>query len=161
MRSARAGVWLAAFVVAGSASAFGQVILPPNGSGRTIAADLAVAPFQQSVHSTGAFDFTLAVLRNTSLRFVACGTVCTTGPTTNVTVCVPVGKFGLVPGDFVTFVWTVRHRETECGTTSAVIAIIPVVAGCGGTTTPPPTTTRLTPPVFQPKDVAARREETA
>ncbi len=159
MRSARAGVWLAAFVVAGSASAFGQVILPPNGSGRTIAADLAVAPFQQSVHSTGAFDFTLAVLKNTSLRFVACGTVCTTGPTTNVTVNIPVGKFGLTPGDFVTFVWTVRHRDTEGGTTSAVIAIIPVVPGCG--VPPTPTTTRLPCPAILPKDVAARREETA
>ena len=167
MRSVRTGFWLAAFLVGASVPAYCQIIVPPNGSGRTIEANVLSSPFQQNVHSTGAFDFSLAVLKNTQLRFLVCGTVCTSGPTTTVTLNVPLGKFGLLAGDLVTFVWKVRHRDTEGGTTSIIVAVIPVVAASGGDvpvpppTLPPPTTTRLLRPEVGPGDIAARREETA
>lgn len=168
MRSVRTGVWLAAFVMGASVPAFCQIVIPPNGSGRTIEAGVVSIPFQQGVHSTGPFDFTLAVLKNAQLRYVASGIVCTSGPSTSVTFNVPVGQFGLSAGDYVTFIWKVRHRVSEGGTTSIITAMIPVVAPSGGgdipvppPTGPPPTTTRLTPPQAGPGEIAARREETA
>jgi hypothetical protein len=136
MRSVRSCLWLSAFLLGASMPAFCQVIFPPNGSGGRIAADLGTAAFQQTVYSTGAFDASLVVFRNGQPKFCASGTVCTSGPLTNVSVNIPFGSFGMQAGDTIIFAFTVRHRDTEGGTCSAVVSLIPV-GPAAGTTIPP------------------------
>ena len=138
MRSVRSCLLLAAFLLGASAPGFCQVIFPPNTSGGRIAADSPTMSFQQTVFSTGAFDVCLGVFHNGTLKFAAAGVVCTTGPLTNVSIPVPFAGFGMKSGDSITFVFGVRHRLTEGGTTSAIAARIPVGPPTCATDPPPP-----------------------
>lgn len=162
MRSVQVGAWLAVFVAGACASAYGQVIVPPNVSGRTIAADAGASYYQQSVYSTGTFDASLVVFRNTQAVFSASAVVCTSGPLTTVGINVPFNQFGLRAGDFVMFAFTVRHHGTEGSTCSTVLTAIPVVPGVTPTLLPPKTTT--SPSVGLPLSSmtpCARREDEA
>jgi len=133
------------FLAGAAVPAFCQVIVPPNIPGAAVPANVGTSSFQQTVFSTGPFDFTLTILRNGQVKYCVGATVCTSGPFTTLTFDVPLGCFGLTAGDTLIFLFRVRHRTTEGGTCSANIAIIPVV---GATTTPPTQTSRW-----------ARREE--
>jgi hypothetical protein len=135
MRSARTGLWLAVFLMGASLPAFCQVIVPPNISGRTIATDTGMSQFQEPVYSTGTFEASLAVLKNSQMKFYGSGVVCTTGPVTTVSFNIPFNQFGLTAGDSITFLFRVKHGSTEGGTASYAVTVIPVVQG---STTPPP-----------------------
>lgn len=144
MRSVKCLVWSGLFLMGAAVPAFCQVIVPPNIPGAALPVDLGTAAYAQTVYSTGPFDFLLAVFKNGQLKFTACGTVCTSGPYTGISVDVPFGSFGLKAGDTLTFAFVVRHRGTEGNTASLTISVIPIV----GAATPPTQTS------------AARREET-
>ena len=135
MRSARTGLWLAAFLLGASLPAFCQVIVPPNISGKTIPVDAGASQFQQQVYSTGTFQASLVVMKNFQIKFRGSGVVCTSGPLTTVSFNIPFNQFGLTVGDNITFLFTVKHDSTEGGTSSVAVSIIPVVQA---TTTPPP-----------------------
>jgi len=140
MRASRIGFWLSAFLVAGALPAFCQVIVQPNGSGKTVPVDAAVGRFQQSVSTTGPIDYTLVVIKNFTPKFSGSGTVCTSGPSVNLSIDVPLSSFGMSAGDTLIFALTVKHRGSEGNTTSVIVSIIPVVGA-----TPSPTTQRLIP----------------
>jgi hypothetical protein len=159
MRRVRVGVWLAAFVAGASAPAFCQVIVPPNVSGRTIPADAGVLTFQQTVASDGAFHEHLAVYHNFKLAFLASGVVCTSGPLTTVDINIDFSQFGLVDGDTILFVYTVKHLGNDGNTRSKVISLIPVVAASGGTSSPPPTSRATTEPRAMPAWMARREKD--
>lgn len=161
MRSIRTGFWLGAFLLGASVPAFCQIVVIPNGSGRVIPANSREGVFQETVYTTGAVDVSLSVLRNSTLRFTSSATISTSGPSVNVSINVPLGQFGLTPGDLVLFVFSVRHRGTEFNTGSVVLSMIPVVPALKDPPPPPPTsTTRLAPPPCEgPGEVAARRED--
>ena len=164
MRRLRVSVWLSAFLFGAALPAFCQAIVPPNGSGFRISADTVQASFRETVYSTGPFDAALAVYQNSTLRFCASGTVCTSGPMTDVSIPLSFASWGLKSGDMVIFVWTVRHRTTEGGSLSSVVSLIPVgpAAACNPpptTTTPPPTTSRLLPAGGPGLPSWARRED--
>jgi hypothetical protein len=138
MRSVRSCLWLSAFLLGASMPAFCQAIFPPNGSGFRIAANAGTSAYQQTVYSTGAFDASLVVFRNGVPKFAAAGTVCTSGPLTNVSINVPFGSFGMQEGDTIIFAFTVRHRTTEGGTCSAIVSVIPVGPHLPRQLPPPP-----------------------
>lgn len=129
MRASKIGLWLSAFLVAGSASAFCQVIVQPNGSGHSVPVGAPAGQFLESVASSGPFDYTLAVYKNAQLKFTASGSVCTSGPSVNVSIDVPFSGFGLAGGDTLVFAFTVQHRGTDGNSRSTVVALIPVLGG--------------------------------
>ena len=153
MRSVKCLVWSGLFLLGAAVPAFCQVIVPPNIPGAALPVDIGTAAYQQTVYSTGPFDFLLGVFKNGRLRFVSCGTVCTSGPYTGVSIDVPFGSFGLRAGDVLTFAFSVTHRGTEGNTTSLTLSIIPIVAAPTQTTAAPRSA---------PSEPArwARREET-
>lgn len=158
MRSVRSLFWSAVFLGATAVPAFCQVIVPPNVPGAAVPANAGTSSFQQSVFSTGPFDFLLVVLKNGQLKYTAAAIVCTSGPFTTVKFDVPLGSFGLTAGDTLIFAFTVHHRGTEGGTTSLTLSVVPVVAAPA--TSPPTQTSRA--PDGAPSGVGrwARREET-
>lgn len=162
MRNARMGLWLLAFIVGAAVPGFCQVIVPPNVSGRTIAADAGTSTFQQAVHSTGNFQASLVVLRNSQMKFSGSGIVSTCGPMTTVYFDLAFGTFGLRAGDLVTFIFTVKHLGTEGNTSSVVVTVLPVVAASTTTTTTPPQQTKAAPSASPERAfalAAARKEE--
>jgi len=157
MRSVTSLCWSAVFLAGAAAPAFCQIIVPPNVPGAAVPANAVTGPFQQTVFSTGPFDFCLAILKNGQLKFVASAIVCTSGPFTTVKVDVPLGTFGLIAGDSLIFAFTVHHRGTEGNTTTLSLAVIPVVAAPA---TCPPTQTSRSPDIAPPTlGHWARREE--
>lgn len=127
MRASKIGLWLSAFLVAGSASAFCQVIVQPNGSGHSVPVDAQAGVFQESVATSGTFDYTLAVFKNSQLKYYGGGTVCTSGPSATVNVNLAFSSFGLAAGDTLTFIFTVQHQGTDGNSRSTVVSFIPVV----------------------------------
>jgi hypothetical protein len=156
MRSARTGLWLTAFLLGASLPAFCQVIVPPNISGHTIPSDIITGQFQQPVYSTGTFEATLLITKNYQIMFYGSVLVGTNGPITNVGFNIAFNRFGLVAGDSITFVFSVKHRATEGGTTSVTVSVIPVVPP---TSTPPPTSKLWSSPGGASRLAAARKEE--
>jgi len=157
MRSVRSLCWSAVFLAGAAAPAFCQVIVPPNVPGAAVPANAATGSFQQTVFSTGPFDFCLAILKNGQLKYVASAIVCTSGPFTTVKFDVPLGSFSLLAGDTLIFAFTVHHRGTEGNTTSLSLAIIPVVAAPA--TCPPTQTSRVPDVPASAPGHWARREE--
>ena len=157
MRIARPLFWSTVFLMGAAVPAFCQVIVPPNIPGAAVPANAVTGSFQQTVFSTGPFDFCLAIVKNGQLKYVASAIVCTSGPFTTVKFDVPLGSFGLAAGDTLIFAFTVHHRGTEGGTTSLTLSIIPVVAAPASC--PPTQTTRA--PDLAPSGAGhwARREE--
>jgi hypothetical protein len=134
----RSVVWSFLFLMGAAVPALCQVIVPPNIPGAAVPANIGTSAYQQTVYSTGTFDFTLLILKNGLPKYFTAATVCTSGPFTTITFDVPLGSFGLKAGDLLVFIFTVRHRGTEGNTTSTVTAFIPVIAP----PQMPPTTTR-------------------
>jgi hypothetical protein len=162
MRCLRSCLWLSVFLLGAALPAFCQGgIVPPNGSGFRIPENIGTANFVQTVFSTGPYDSFLLVFQNGVPKFAAGATVCTTGPLSTVSIPVPFGCFGLQSGDIIAFMFWVRHRTTEGGTTSLILSVIPVGSD-GGTTTPPPPTgpgSKLLPEEGDALPRWARREE--
>jgi hypothetical protein len=163
MRSARTGLWLAAFLLGASLPAFCQVIVPPETSGRTIATDTGMSRFQEPVYSTGTFEVSLIVLKNFQIKFNGSGVVCTSGPMTTVSFNIPFNQFGLTAGDSLTFLFRVKHGNTEGGTSTLAVTVIPVVPATS-TPPPPPPPPPPTSKVWSSPDgafalAAARKEE--
>src|SRR3954468_10227133 len=164
MRSARPGLWLAAFLVGASPPAFCQVIVPPEISGRTIATDTGMSQFHEPVYSTGTFEASLIVLKNFQVKFQGSGVVCTSGPVTMVNFNIPFNQFGLTAGDSITFLFRVKHGSTEGRTSTVAVTVIPVVQASTTPPPPPPPPPPTTTKVWSSQDgasalSAARKEE--
>jgi len=158
----RSCLWLSVFLLGAALPAFCQPIVPPNTSGFRIPLNIGTANYNQAVYSTGPYDAFLLVFQNSVPKFAAGATICTTGPSSRISIPIPFGSFGLRSGDNVTFMFWVRHRTTEGGTTSLVLTINPVGSDEGTTSPPPPPTdpgSMLLPGKGDAAPSWARREE--
>lgn len=161
MRRVRSCLWVSLFLLGAALPAFCQGIVPPNTSGFRISETTATTSFRQTVYSTGPYDFFLSVFQNNHPIFGAAGTVCTTGPLTTLSIPISFACIGLQTGDNIVFLFWVRHRTTEGGTTSLSLWVIPVGSDHDGPTEPPPPPTTTTSSKLVPADASrwARREE--